>query len=498
MFFQIILLYDFYDLFFWNLINMKLKKLILSTILWIFVFISWVFAAELNFWDFLTIYFEWVSQWTENFWNGWRNIDVKYTNVKKGSELYKSLQKGIYLELFPNVEAALPIDEQLEQQYVAILLWASVWRNFSFEYWEHITPQWTRQMIQETLEDVDMNEMIKDDVIDQLKYNYLYSDEIDWDKNNCDTISGCMKLIDDEYTEYIDSNGAKDFMESLQWSFEWIWAYIQTISSGVFVISNTIRWWQAEKAWLKSGDIILKVDNHSVTKNTSINELGWYIKWKAGTFVKIQIQRWDKILDFNIQRVVVTLQNVSYKKLWWWSCYMKIEQFNGDTFIEFQKWLKFFKDNECEIYMFDLRDNPGGDLDAVVNMLNKFVPNGNVIVELRFNDWIQSIIADNTEKQKKDKYTMIFVNENSASASEIFAGVMDDYLNNAKLIGTKTYGKWSAQNVIEYSDWSILKYTIAKRYTWKSKKNIDWIWFEPDVKMSDEKINSFLEKLGLK
>ena len=63
--------------------------------------------------------------------------------------------------------------------------------------------------------------------------------------------------------------------------------------------------------------------------------------------------------------------------------------------------------------MFDLRDNPGGDLDAVVNMLNKFVPNGNVIVELRFNDWIQSIIADNTEKQKKDKYTMIFVNENS-------------------------------------------------------------------------------------
>lgn len=477
---------------------MKIRKLILTFIFWIAVFVGWVVATELNFWDFLTIYFEWVSQWTENFGNEWKNIEVKYTNVKKDSELYKSLQKWIYLELFPNMEISLPINEKLEQQYAAVLLWASAWRKFSFEYWEYITPQWTKQIIQETLEEVDINEMIKNDVIDQLKYNYLYGDDIDWSKNNCNTISGCMELIDDDYTEYIDSDNATEFMESLQWSFEWIWAYMQTVSTGVFMISDTIKWWPAEKAWLKSGDIILKVDNHSVTKDMSINELVWYIKWKAGTFVKLQIKRWDNVLNFNVERAVVTLQNVSYEKLWWWSCYMKIEQFNDDTFAEFQKWLKFFKDNNCQTYMFDLRDNPGGDLDAVVNMLNNFVPDWDVIVELRFNNLIQDIIADDSEKQKNNKSTMIFVNWISASASEIFAGVMYDYLDNCKLIGSKTYGKWSAQSVIEYSDWSILKYTIAKRYTWKSKKNIDWVWFEPDVEMSDEKINSFLEKLGLK
>ena len=177
---------------------------------------------------------------------------------------------------------------------------------------------------------------------------------------------------------------------------------------------------------------------------------------------------------------------------------MKIEQFNDDTFSEFQKWLKFFQDNKCETYMFDLRDNPGGDLDAVVNMLNNFVPDGDVIIELRFNNFIQGIIADDDEKQRNHKDTMIFVNWNSASASEIFAGVMYDYLDNCKLIGSQTYWKWSAQSVIEYSDWSILKYTIAKWYTWKTKTNIDWVWFEPNVKMSDEKIDSFLEKLGLK
>lgn len=477
---------------------MKLKKLVLSATLWIFVFLSWVFAAELNFGDFLTIYFEWVSQWTENFWTEWKNIDVKYTNVKKDSELYKSLQKWIYLELFPNMEISLPIDEKLEQQYVANLLWASAWKNFSFKYWEYITPQWTKQMIQETLEVIDVNEMIKDDVIYQLKHSYLYGNEIDWSKNKCNTISGCMELIDDDYTEYIDSNGATDFIESLQWSFEWIWAYMQTLSTGVFVISDTVKWWPAEKAWLRSGDIILKVDNHSVTKDMTINELVWYIKWEAGTYVKLQIQRWDSILNFNVQRAVVTLQNISYEKLWWWSCYMKIEQFNDDTFSKFQNWLKFFKENQCETYMFDLRNNPGGDLNAVVNMLNNFVPDGDIVVELRFNNLIQDIIADNSEKQKDSKNTIVFVNKNSASASEIFAWVMHDYLDNCKLIGSQTYWKWSAQSVIEYSDWSILKYTIAKWYTWKSKKNIDWVWFEPDVKMSDEKIDSFLEKLWLK
>lgn len=477
---------------------MKLKKLILSTILWTFLFLSWVFAAELNFGDFLTIYFEWVSQWTEKFWTEWKNIDVKYTNVKYGSELYKSLQKWIYLDLFPNIETSLPIDEKLEQKYVAALLEASVWKKFSFEDWEYITPQRTKQVIQETLEEIDIDEMIKNDVIDQLKHNYLYGDEINWSKNKCNTISGCMELIDDEYTEYIDSDNATEFMETLQWSFEWIWAYMQTLSTGIFVISDTVKWWPAEKAWLKSGDIILKVDNHSVTKDMTINELVGYIKWKAGTYVKLQIKRWDKVLNFNVQRAVVTLQNVSYEKLWWWSCYMKIEQFNDDTFSEFQKWLKFFQDNKCETYMFDLRDNPGGDLDAVVNMLNNFVPDGDVIIELRFNNFVQGIIADDDEKQRNHKDTMIFVNWNSASASEIFAGVMYDYLDNCKLIGSQTYWKWSAQSVIEYSDWSILKYTIAKWYTWKTKTNIDWVWFEPNVKMSDEKIDSFLEKLGLK
>ena len=177
---------------------------------------------------------------------------------------------------------------------------------------------------------------------------------------------------------------------------------------------------------------------------------------------------------------------------------MKIEQFNEDTLTEFQKWLKFFKDNRCETYMFDLRDNPGGDLDTVVNMLNSFVPDEDVIIELRFNSFIQDILADNIEKQKNNKNTMIFVNGISASASEIFAGVMHDYLDNCKLIGSQTYWKWSAQSIIEYADWSILKYTVAKRYTWKSMQNIDWIWFKPDVELSDDRIDSFLKKLWLK
>jgi carboxyl-terminal processing protease len=78
------------------------------------------------------------------------------------------------------------------------------------------------------------------------------------------------------------------------------------------------------------------------------------------------------------------------------------------------------------------------------------------------------------------------MNGGSASASEIFAGVIKDYVPNSILLWTKTFWKWSVQNLIEYVDWSMLKYTIAKWYTGKSNKNIDLEWINPDIKMEDD------------
>lgn len=457
-----------------------------------FCFLCETFAYDLNFWEFLTVYFEWISQWTENLWNEWKNIDVKYTNVKKWSELYKSLQKWIYLDYFPNTDMELPLDKVLNQESVVNLLKTKIRKNFNYTKWEKVSTSRTLQIIKETLADSKLDNQIKSDVIGQLKDSYLYWDQIDWGK--CDDISKCINLLDDEYTEYINSNDAWNFMDQLEWNFEWIWAYIQAIDTWIFMVSEVIKWWPAEKWGLKSGDIFLKIDKHDITAKTTLSDLVSYIKWKAWTTVKIQVKRWNERLSFDITRWTIILENVSYQRLNWGACYMKIGQFNQDTTKQFENGLKFFDENNCSKYLFDVRWNPGWQLDVVAEMLNHFVADWETIVELRFNWFIQDIIANNDVKKHMED-TIVFVNDITASASEIFAWVLSDYLPNFKMIWSKTYGKGSAQNVIEYADWSILKYTIAKWYTWKSKKNIDWIWFQPDVKMSDEKIESFLKKL---
>jgi len=474
---------------------MKLKKLILTSLIWAFIFLNWVFAYDLNFGDFLTIYFEWVSRGTDDLWNWWNNVDVKYTNVEKNSQLYKSLQKWIYLNYFPNVAMDLPLEKVLDQKTVANLLGTKIWKNFSYTKWEKVSTSWTVKIIKESLAETDLNEQIKNDVIDQLKDSYLYWDKVDWSK--CNDIAWCINLLDDEYTEYIDSDNADDFVDQLEWNFEWIGAYLKIVQTWVYMISDTVKWWPAEKWGLKAWDIILKVDNHTITSKTTLAELVSYIKWKEWTKVKIQVKRWDKIQSFEITRWTIVLENISYQKLNWGACYMKIEQFNQDTLGQFEDWLKFFDDNNCKKYLFDVRDNPGWQLDVVANMLNHFVADWETIVELRFNGFIQDIIADNNVI-KRNNDTIIFVNGITASASEIFAWVLADYLPSFRMIWSKTYWKWSAQSLVEYVDGSILKYTIAKRYTWKTKTNIDWKWFEPNVQMSDEKIESFLGKLGLK
>ncbi len=474
---------------------MKLKKIVLSLVFWLFIWVNCSFASELNFWDFLTIYFEWVSQWTQNFWDEWKKIDVKYSNVQKDSLLYRSLQKWIYLDLFPNMEISLPLNKVLEQQNMAQLLQGQIWWKISFIKWEKITTQWTKELIEETLKNLDIYEQIKNDVMEQLGKSYLYWNKIDW--NSCNDLSECIKKLDDQYTEYLNSGDAVNFMDSLQWNFEGIGAYIKMIDPWIFVIDKVIKWWPAELWWLKSGDIFVQIDDLVVNQDTSIENLVSHIKGKSGSIVKIGVKRWNEILSFDITRWMVFLENISYQKLNGSVCYMKIAEFNQDTLQQFRNGLEFFESNNCDIYMFDLRNNPGGELEVVTNMLNNFVMDGQTIVELRFSTFVQDIIADNSSK-KYDKKTIIFVNETSASASEIFAGTLRDYLKDCNIIWSKTFWKWSAQNLVEYVDGSVLKYTIAKRYTWKTKTNIDGKWFEPDIKMSDEKIDLLLRNFGLK
>jgi carboxyl-terminal processing protease len=122
----------------------------------------------------------------------------------------------------------------------------------------------------------------------------------------------------------------------------------------------------------------------------------------------------------------------------------------------------------------------------VTNILDYFVPWWEAIATIKYKNMEQDIVARNNTKKLLDKNMIVLINKGSASASEIFAGVVKDYVKNTILLWTKTFGKGSVQSLVEYTDGSMLKYTVAKRFTGWSKKNINLEWISPDLKLEDD------------
>jgi C-terminal peptidase prc len=483
----------------------KLLPIIFASIL----FFWFSFAANLNFEDFLVVYFEWVSI---NLEKSWINTDelcqntlVKYTNVSPWTQLYEALQKGICLNLFPNIAIPLPLSDYLTQDKVAQLLSSNFKNQISYSKWDLIDTSWTKELIDQTSsilwwngENKGNSSEILDDVKYRLQNQSIYSSGVDWDNKKCSNITWCVDLIDDDYTEFYNSDQAQDLYESLEWEFSWIWAYLGTDGHGLFGITEIVEWWPAEKAGLKAWDIFVQIDDYVLTKNSTLDVIRSHIKWDIWTKVYIKIKRWNQYLEFNIKRSLISLPNIDYEILGWGICFMSIKQFNEKTLDQFEAGLRNFYLNNCKVYLFDLRDNAWWELNTVVNMLNHFVNSGDTIVQMRYNDFTENIVANWYGEKIKNKSIFMFVNEMTASASEIFVWTIKDYVKNSVLVWSKTYGKWSAQTLVQYTDGSILKYTIAKWYTGKSNKNIDGVWFNPDVTLRPDQVTSLINALKSK
>lgn len=464
-----------------------MKKVILWFFLSLFIFSSFSFAEKvLNMWEFLTVYFEGISQ---DMPESWKYIDVKYQNVKKNTPLYQSLQKGIYLDVFPNLSLELPWDKILKQEHMAKLLQAKTKKEFQYEKWKEINIERTKYMIEYSRKEyvgnrwLDSAQLILDYIIDRLNENYIFDKEIKNEELWYGAIKWYVDALWDPYTTFMPPNEAKVFGEELLWSFEWIGAQVEMKGAWIFVIVSPLKNSPAEKYWLKAGDIIVKVGNNLVGKNTNLTELVSWIKWPEWSFIRIDVKRNDEIRSLNIKREKIVLKNVEYELLSWQNCYIDIAQFNHQSAIQFYDAINFFENKSCNKYIMDLRNNPGGDLNVVTSILDYFVAWEEAIVTIKYKNFEENILANKNTKKIGDKNTIVLINEWSASASEVFAGVIKDYVKNSILLGKQSFGKWSVQSVIEYTDGSMLKYTIAKRLTGKSKTNIDWKWLKPDIEI---------------
>ncbi|MCJ1777489.1 S41 family peptidase [Mammaliicoccus sciuri] len=308
--------------------------------------------------------------------------------------------------------------------------------------------------------------------------NNDYYKDVDDDKLTQGAIDGMIKSLDDPYSEYISAKDTTSYNEEISGDFVGIGAEME-MHDGYVRITSPMKDSPAEKAGVKSLDVITKVDHESI-KNKSLNEIVKKVRGKKGTTVTLTIKREGKEpFDIKIKRDKIHLTSVDYTKKKDTGV-IAISKFQNKTTKELQSALKQAKKDKVKHVVLDLRNNPGGLLDEVVTSVNLFVDKNKPVIYLETKgDKPQAVETENDKMAGIDDmdYTVL-VNKGSASAAEIFAGALQDY-KIAEVLGTTTFGKGIGQVHKEFSDSSILKYTNMRWLT-PNKSYIHKKGIQPD------------------
>ncbi len=335
------------------------------------------------------------------------------------------------------------------------------------------------------LEDVDMS--VFWEAWRQMDDKFVDIDKLDPEKRIYGAIKGMVSASGDPYSAYMNPEEAKDFNTDMEGSFEGIGAELG-MKDGMLTVIAPLEGTPAEKADLRAGDIIVKIFDE-ITLEMTVDDAVKRIRGEKGTIVKLTVARGEtgETVEIEITRGVIELQSVKYEKKEGNIGYIKVSKFLENTGENFDKAISTAIIDNVDGLIIDVRNNPGGYLDVAVDMASTFVSNGEVVV------WEKGR-SDNkvpfTAGKKVDKLLnipiVVIMNGGSASASEILAGALRD-IKGVKLIGEKSFGKGSVQQLLELSDESNIKITIAKWLTPKGT-SIHEVGLEPDVevKMTEE------------
>ena len=308
---------------------------------------------------------------------------------------------------------------------------------------------------------------------------YLYEDEIDTDKLAEGIYSGYTSALGDKYTVYYDEDETKALMESTSGTFSGVGATLtKDADTGYATIVNVYEDSPAEKAGLKAGDILEKIDDHEVGDEQLDTVVSW-IKGEKGTDVKITVLRDGEELELTATRDTIEVKTVSYEMKENQIGYIRVSEFDTVTYDQFKEALDDLEKQGMQGLIVDLRNNPGGSLDTVTNMLRLLLPEGTIVSTKDKNGKTDEITCDGTHEFKKQM--AVLVNQYSASASEIFSGAVQDY-GTAKIVGVTTYGKGVVQQLMDLGDGTCLKVTIAEYYT-PNGRSINGKGVEPDVEV---------------
>lgn len=296
---------------------------------------------------------------------------------------------------------------------------------------------------------------------------------------------GFVNSLGDPYSAYYTEEEYKELLESQSGEYCGIGVQVsQNLETGIITMINVFKESPAMEAGIKSGDILYKVEDEEVT-GVDLDKVVTKITGEKNTIVKLTVYREStkEYIDVDVHRRVIDVPTVEYNMIDEENQigYIAISQFDAKTDEKMIEAIDILKKAGMKSVIFDLRNNPGGMYDTVCNMLDALLPEGILVYTLDKNG---KKVKETSDAEFLDMPMTVLINGESASASEIFAGAIQDF-GAGKIIGTQSFGKGIVQSLFALKDGSAIKLTVSKYYTPKGV-NIHGTGITPDIEVEDD------------
>lgn len=326
---------------------------------------------------------------------------------------------------------------------------------------------------------IDADVLAKMQALEETIDQYFYLHEVTDEALQDGIYRGMLRALEDPYSEYYTAEELAELMQSTQGVYFGIGAYIQQDKVTTLPkITGTIAGSPSEEVDIRADDLIYEVDGVS-TYGLSLTEVTSMIKGPENTEVVLTLIR-EGASDYVkvcVTRRKVESPTVTYEMKEDGMAYIRVTEFDDVTIRQFSDALSSARADGMKGMILDLRANPGGSLNAVVEMLRMILPEGMIVYTEDKNGKRSEYTCDGSNELEVP--LVLLVDKNSASASEIMAGAIKDY-GLGTLVGTTTFGKGIVQQIIPFRDGSAVKVTISSYFTPKGN-NIHGIGIEPDV-----------------
>lgn len=332
-----------------------------------------------------------------------------------------------------------------------------------------------------------------DEVWAILNDSYYDNSKLEASKLKYGAVKGFVAEIGDPYTVFMTPDESKEFEDGLEGQLEGIGAELE-VKNGKLIVVSPLKNSPAQQAGIRSGDIIAKIDGKLAAEMTFYDAVH-KIRGKKGTQVNLTIIRESlaKPLEIKITRSEIQTDSITLEKLPDNIFHLSINQFNEHTKTQYENAIQKILLEKAKGLILDMRGNGGGYLDVSIEILSELLPGKQTAVIIKKRNEKDDAIKTIGGSRLADIPLAVLINNGSASASEIVAGAIQDYKRGI-LIGEKTFGKGSVQEIEKLNDGATIRMTIAKWFT-PLNRSIDEVGIAPDkeVKITEEDINQKLD-----